>query len=38
VLVAGTLEELRAQLPAGLRHSGRLPADPPDLVEVWFVN
>lgn len=34
-LVAGTLDELRAQLPAGLMCRGRASIDPPDVVEVW---
>lgn len=38
VLQADTLEELRAQLPAGLTHSGPQPADPSDLVEIWFLT
>jgi hypothetical protein len=38
VLVADTLEALRAQLPPGLGHSEWQPADPPDLVEIWFVD
>ena len=36
VLLAGTLAELHAQLPNGLQRCERQPADPPDLVEVWF--
>jgi hypothetical protein len=38
VLQAQTLDALRAQLPAGLAHSGPQPADPPDLVEIWFLS
>ena len=38
VLRAETLEALRAALPAGLTYSERQSADPPDLVEVWFVE
>ena len=38
VLIGATLEELRTQLPQGLTHSERQPADPPDLVEVWFAT
>lgn len=34
-LVADTLEELRAQLPAGLTRHDRTSMDPPDVVEVW---
>ena len=36
VLVADTLEELRAQLPSGLVRSERQPADAPGVVEVWY--
>jgi len=36
VLVAGTLVELRAQLPAGLTCSERQPADAPGVVEIWY--
>ena len=38
VLVGITLEGLRAQLPQGLTYSERQPADPPDLVEIWFLD
>ncbi len=36
VLLAESLAELHAQLPAGLQRFERQPADPPDVVEVWF--
>jgi hypothetical protein len=36
VLVAGSLGELRAQLPAGLVRCERQLADPPGVVEIWF--
>ena len=36
VLVADTLAELHAQLPPGLARSERQPADPPEVVEIWF--
>ncbi|MBV8612668.1 MAG: hypothetical protein JOY66_02705 [Acetobacteraceae bacterium] len=36
VLVADTLAEIHARLPAGLARAGRQPADPPEVVEVWF--
>ena len=36
VLVADTLAEIHAQLPAGLTRAGRQPADPPEVVEIWF--
>jgi hypothetical protein len=35
VLLADTLDEMRAALPPGLHHSDRTPADPDDLVELW---
>jgi hypothetical protein len=31
-----TLAELEAQLPPGLECVVRQPADPPEVVEVWF--
>lgn len=34
-LVADTLEELRAMLPAGLMRHDRTSLDPPDVIEVW---
>ena len=34
-LVADTLDDLRAMLPAGLTRHGRTSVDPPDVVEVW---
>ena len=37
VLLADTLGELHAQLPPGTRWSDRQPADPPEVVEVWFL-
>jgi hypothetical protein len=36
VLLADTLAGLRAQLPPGLARSERQPADPPEVVEIWF--
>jgi len=36
VLVADTLDELRAQLPAGLARSERQPADASGVVEIWY--
>ena len=38
VLVADTLGELHATLPPGLIRSGRQPADPPEVVEIWFAQ
>jgi hypothetical protein len=36
VLVADTLEELRAMLPPGLERSERQPVDPPVVIELWW--
>ena len=36
VLVADTLAEIHAQLPSPLARAGRQPADPPEVVEIWF--
>ena len=36
VIVADTLAEVQAMLPSGLDRSARQPADPPDVVEIWF--
>lgn len=36
VMVADSLAEIQAMLPAGLVRSERQPVDPPDVVEVWF--
>jgi hypothetical protein len=38
ILLADTLAGLHAQLPPGLARSERQPADPPDLVEIWFAR
>ena len=38
VLVADTLAELHAQLPPYLARAGRQPADPPEVVEIWFAG
>lgn len=35
VLVASTLDDLRAMLPDRLTRHGRTSVDPPDVVEVW---
>jgi hypothetical protein len=37
VLLADTLGELHVQLPPGTRWSDRQPADPPEVVEIWFL-
>jgi hypothetical protein len=36
VLLADTLAEIHAQLPPHLVRAGRLPADPPEVAEIWF--
>ena len=36
LLLAGTLAEIHAALPPHLMRSDRQPADPPEVVEVWF--
>ena len=36
VLLADTLAGLQAQLPTGLTRTDRQPADPPEVLEVWF--
>ena len=36
VMQADTLAELQAMLPLGLVRSLRQPADPPEVVEIWF--
>ncbi len=38
VMMAETLAELQAMLPPGLERSPRQPADPPEVVEVWFLK
>lgn len=35
VLLADTLDEMRAALPPGMYRSDRTPADPAGLVELW---
>lgn len=34
-LVADTLHELRAKMPAGLTRRGRAPIHPADVIETW---
>jgi hypothetical protein len=36
VLFSDTLTGLQAQLPTDLTRTDRQPADPPEVVEVWF--
>ena len=38
VLRADSLAEIHAQLPSGLVRLERQPAEPPDLVEIWFAR
>ena len=38
LLLADTLAGVRAMLPPGLVRSERMPADPPEVVEVWFAG
>jgi hypothetical protein len=37
-LLADTLAGIRAMLPPGLVRSERMPADPPEVVEIWFAG
>jgi hypothetical protein len=36
VLVADTLAGVQEQLPSGLVRAEQQPADPPEVVEIWF--
>src|SRR4051794_622602 len=38
LLLARTLAGIRELLPSGLVRSERQPADPPEVVEVWFAG
>jgi hypothetical protein len=38
VLLAHTLAGIREVLPPGLVRSERMPADPPEVVEIWFAG
>ena len=38
LLVADTLAEMHAQLPPYLVRMERQPADPPEVVEIWFAR
>ncbi len=38
VLVGETLDDVRRQLPDGLVHSSRQPADLAEVVEIWFTE
>jgi hypothetical protein len=37
VLLADTLAGLHAQLPSSMGWSDRQPADPPEVLEIWFL-
>jgi hypothetical protein len=34
-IIADVLDEIRAQMPTGLRRRDRAPIDPPGIVETW---
>jgi hypothetical protein len=38
LLLADTLAGIQEQLPPGLVRSERMPADPPEVVEIWFAK
>jgi hypothetical protein len=38
ILLADSIAALHAQLPPGLVRSERQPVDPPEVVEMWFVE
>ena len=38
LLLADTLGGIREMLPPGLVRSERMPADPPEVVEIWFAG
>ena len=38
VLVVDTLAEIHTALPQGLVRTERKPADPPEVVEIWFAE
>jgi hypothetical protein len=38
LLLADSLTGIQRQLPSGLVRSGRMLADPPELVEIWFAG
>ena len=38
LLLADTLAGIREMLPPGLVRSERMPADPPEVVEIWFAE
>jgi hypothetical protein len=38
LLLADTLGGIQAMQPPGLVRSERMPGDPPEVVEIWFVE
>ena len=38
LMLADTLGGIREMLPPGLVRSGQMPVDPPEVVEIWFVE
>jgi len=38
LLLADTLAGVREMLPAGMKRSERMPGDPPEVEEIWFVG
>jgi len=38
LLLADTLGGIREMLPPGVVRSERMPADPPEVVEIWFAG
>jgi hypothetical protein len=38
LLFADSLAEIRELLPPGMVRSERMPADPPEVVEIWFAG
>ena len=38
LLLADTLAGIRAMLPPGMKQSERMPADLPEVVEIWFAR
>ncbi|MFL5281422.1 MAG: hypothetical protein ACJ8AW_10600 [Rhodopila sp.] len=38
LLLADTLAGIQEMLPPGLVRSERMPADPPEVVEIWFAE
>jgi hypothetical protein len=38
LLLADTLAGIQEQLPPGMTRSERMPVDPPEVVEIWFVE